>query len=89
MSTKNTKTGAQAVSNALVALGVTHIFGMDTPEPLYIDLDPSIRAITVHDERDRCRHGRCVRQGIGTGRRMRRDTRPRSDEPGLRTSGGV
>ncbi|KRQ08984.1 thiamine pyrophosphate-binding protein [Bradyrhizobium manausense] len=51
MSTKNTKTGAQAVSNALVELGVTHIFGMDTPEPLYIDLDPSIRAITVHDER--------------------------------------
>lgn len=51
MSSTFEKTGAQAVSDALVELGVTHIFGMDSPEPLYMDLDPKIRAITVHDER--------------------------------------
>lgn len=51
MSTKNSKTGAEAVNDALAALGVTHIFGMDTPEPLYMELNPKIRAITVHDER--------------------------------------
>ncbi|MGY3146517.1 acetolactate synthase-1/2/3 large subunit [Bradyrhizobium sp. USDA 3397] len=51
MSNKSNTTGAQAVSDTLVKLGVTHIFGMDTPAPLYIDLDPSIRAITIHDER--------------------------------------
>ncbi|WP_128931517.1 thiamine pyrophosphate-binding protein [Bradyrhizobium zhanjiangense] len=51
MSTRNSNTGAEAVSDALVQIGVTHIFGMDTPEPLYMELDPSIRAITVHDER--------------------------------------
>lgn len=44
-------TGAQAVNEALADLGVTHIFGMDTPEPLYMSLDPRIKAITVHDER--------------------------------------
>jgi len=45
------QTGAQAFSDALVKLGVTHIFGMNTPEPIYVALDPSIQAITVHDER--------------------------------------
>ncbi|WP_454692696.1 thiamine pyrophosphate-binding protein [Achromobacter aloeverae] len=45
------KTGARAVNDALRDLGVTHIFGMDTPEPIYMDLDPGIKAITVHDER--------------------------------------
>jgi len=45
------QTGAQAFSDALVKLGVTHIFGMNTPEPIYVVLDPSIQAITVHDER--------------------------------------
>jgi len=45
------QTGAHAFSDALVKLGVTHIFGMNTPEPIYVVLDPSIQAMTVHDER--------------------------------------
>jgi acetolactate synthase-1/2/3 large subunit len=51
MDRKLEKTGAQAVNEVLVKLGVTHIFGMDTPEPLYMELDSRVQAITVHDER--------------------------------------
>jgi len=51
MAGNEVKTGAQAVNQALADLGVTHIFGMDTPEPIYMELDPRIKAITVHDER--------------------------------------
>ncbi len=46
-------TGAEALAETLYRLGVTHIFGMDTPEPLYAALDPErVRMLTVHDERN-------------------------------------
>lgn len=45
-------TGARALYRALRSLGVTHLFGIDSPEPLYAELErEQIRPITVRDER--------------------------------------
>lgn len=53
MSNEDVKpSGGEVVAQALYDLGVTHIFGMDSPEPLYAAIDSErIRLITVHDER--------------------------------------
>lgn len=45
-------TGARALYLTLLELGVTEIFGMDCPEPLYRELEPGrLRPFTVRDER--------------------------------------
>jgi acetolactate synthase I/II/III large subunit len=47
-----TITGARALYETLRACGVTHLFGLDSPEPLYAELDRAeVRPITVRDER--------------------------------------
>jgi acetolactate synthase-1/2/3 large subunit len=47
-----TVTGARALYRTLRAWGVTHLFGLDSPEPLYAELDRAeMRPITVRDER--------------------------------------
>ena len=47
-----TTTGARALYETLRACGVTHLFGLDSPEPLYAELDRAeMRPITVRDER--------------------------------------
>jgi acetolactate synthase I/II/III large subunit len=44
--------GAGALYQMLRSLGVTHLFGIDSPEPLYARLErEAIRPITVRDER--------------------------------------
>jgi acetolactate synthase-1/2/3 large subunit len=45
-------TGARALYETLRACGVTHVFGLDSPEALYAEMDRSeMRPITVRDER--------------------------------------
>ena len=47
-----TTTGARALYETLRACGVTHLFGLESPEPLYAELDRAeMRPITVRDER--------------------------------------
>jgi acetolactate synthase I/II/III large subunit len=47
-----TGTGARALYETLRACGITHLFGLDSPEPLYAELDrQEIRPITIRDER--------------------------------------
>ena len=47
-----TITGARALYDTLRACGVTHLFGLDSPEPLYAEMDRAeMRPITVRDER--------------------------------------
>ena len=42
-----TTTGARALYETLRACGVTHLFGLDSPEPLYAELDRAeMRPIT-------------------------------------------
>jgi acetolactate synthase-1/2/3 large subunit len=48
----STITGARALYETLRACGVTHLFGLDSPEPLYAEMDRAeMRPITVRDER--------------------------------------
>ena len=45
-------TGARALYETLRACGVTHVFGLDSPEALYAEMDRAeMRPITVRDER--------------------------------------
>jgi len=45
-------TGARALYEALRDCGVTHLFGLDSPEALYAEIDRAeMRPITVRDER--------------------------------------
>jgi len=45
-------TGARALYETLRACGVTHLFGLDSPEALYAEMDRAeMRPITVRDER--------------------------------------
>lgn len=49
---ETTVRAARTVYEALLALGVTHLFGIDSPELLYAEIDRErIRPITVRDER--------------------------------------
>jgi acetolactate synthase I/II/III large subunit len=52
MSNDDSITGARALYETLRACGVTHIFGIDSPEALYAEIDRAeMRPITVRDER--------------------------------------
>ena len=47
-----TTIGARALYETLRACGVTHLFGLDSPEPLYAELDRAeMRLIAVREER--------------------------------------
>src|SRR5919198_2358457 len=51
-SDSTTMTGARALYETLRACGVTHVFGLDSPEALYAEIDRAeMRPITVRDER--------------------------------------
>src|SRR4026207_665749 len=50
--TTGTMTGARALYETLRACGLTHVFGLDSPEALYAEMDRAeMRPITVRDER--------------------------------------
>src|SRR5262245_26327219 len=52
MPSTETMTGARALYETLRACGVTHVFGLDSPEALYAEMDRAeMRPITVRDER--------------------------------------
>ena len=46
-----TRSAAPAPYQLLRSLGVTGLFGIDSPEPLYAELEEAIRPITMRDER--------------------------------------
>lgn len=51
-SASTTMTGARALYETLRGCGVTHVFGLDSPEALYAEMDRAeMRPITVRDER--------------------------------------
>src|SRR5262245_60161663 len=52
MPSTETMTGARALYETLRACGVTHVFGLDSPEALYAEMNRAeMRPITVRDER--------------------------------------